>query len=111
MSEPRFQILLAFCWQTNFLESFLIWVCFLTPLAVWYCVLKFSFSFFLRGKAYKHIQRTNYKIPGIKIERQENYQLKNAVSIKNEHLMVEFYPACSACRILKAIPQAKHALF
>lgn len=75
-----------------FFESFLIWVCFLTPLPVWYCVLKFSFS---RGKAYKHTQRTNYKISGIKIERQENYQLKNTVSRgeKNEDFMVEFCAA------------------
>lgn len=75
------------------------------------CFKILFFFFFLRGKAYKHIQRTNYKIFGIKIERQENYQLKNAVSWKNERLRVEFYSACSGGLILKAIPEVKCVLF
>lgn len=105
VSEPRFQILLAFCWQTDFLESFLVWVRFLTPLPAWCCVQKFSSPFsFARGKASEHRQRANYKISDIKIEGWEKYseQGKN----KKEDFTAEF---CAAGLDSRSNPTMNHS--
>lgn len=67
----------------------------------WCCVLKFSFSFsFLRGKAYKHRQRINYKIAGTKIDKKITRKMQWAEKKKGFH-----------GRVLKAIPPAKHEPF